>query len=517
MLEFLAALALAQTAPLAPVEQQSLSLDAFSTGVLSEKESGFDSDLWNGADAGALAALLDASPAQSTSPAMGEAMRATLLARGRGPADPTGALGAAKLLALVRLGFFEEARQIESFSAGGDASAGAMALADLLAGDVAAACARNARLGGRDEPVFVKLRILCYTASDNLDAAELAFGVLRERSGLSPTDDVIFAALSSGGKLSSPIAAEDPVQRAALALMNAPQSDEFPGDGALAIAAMRDVKAPYARRLEAARAAAAAGLVAGDELRALHAAASLSPAEVAGADAASGAAMAEAASFQAVASLSAPEFVAERAQKIAAIAAAAPTPHHLFLRAALYEADIAKLDPASLSGAPAAAIARLFIARGDADGAARWLTAAAAPKDEERADFASLIAAFAALDGEAAASIANAVGIAITPTPTPAGATDSSFAPIAAAAIDAAARDVKGQSALAAIAASHPRYAASAIAEAITGASLFAAGRGDLARRLLAERLLAASFSTSQAQMQSSASPMPRVKPSTSR
>lgn len=522
MLEILAALALAQTAPLAPVEQQSLALDAFSTGALSEKESGFESDLWNGADAATLKSLLDATPTRPTLPAVGEALRATLLARGRGPADPGGALGGAKLLALVRAGFFEEARQIESFSANADATAGAMALADLLADDGSRACASNARLGGRDEAIFVKLRIFCYVAANNLDAAELAFGVLKERGGLSAKDIAIFSALASGGKLAGAMAAEDPVQRAALAAMNAPQTDDFPGDGALAVAAMRNSAAAYPRRLEAARAAAAGGLVKGDELRALHAGAPLSPADVANSNAASPDAMAEAAAFQAVAALGAPEFAAERARKIASIAAAAPTPQHLFLRAALYEVDIAKLDASLLSGASAAAIARLAVARGDVKTAARFLSAAGAPAAEDRAAFVRLVSAFGALDSESAATIANGAGVALPPFPALAGGADPSLAPIASAAIEGAKRDAKGQSALAALAALNPRYETSAVADAIARASLVAAGRGDLARRLMAERILADGFAPVAAREPKPAAAgdaklTPRVKPATAR
>ncbi|HBS36830.1 MAG TPA: hypothetical protein DEA50_17395, partial [Parvularcula sp.] len=69
------AAALAQTAPLAPVEQTNLSRDAFATGLLGRDEGALGQDLWRGADTRVLAALLAAAPARPASPAIGVAAR----------------------------------------------------------------------------------------------------------------------------------------------------------------------------------------------------------------------------------------------------------------------------------------------------------------------------------------------------------------------------------------------------------------------------------------------------------
>jgi hypothetical protein len=111
---FAAAPAFAQTAPLAPVEQSSIAQDAFSIGVLDRESGALGDDLWRGADGASLAALLDLAPTRPASPSLGAALRRVLLSPGDPPQGATPALGGAKLKALVRSGFYEEARDARS-------------------------------------------------------------------------------------------------------------------------------------------------------------------------------------------------------------------------------------------------------------------------------------------------------------------------------------------------------------------------------------------------------------------
>ncbi len=90
-----ASVALAQPAPLAPVEETALARDAFATGVLDRGAGALGQDLWRGADARVLYALLAATPPRPASPAIGVAARRVLLSSGEGPQGADAALGGA--------------------------------------------------------------------------------------------------------------------------------------------------------------------------------------------------------------------------------------------------------------------------------------------------------------------------------------------------------------------------------------------------------------------------------------
>lgn len=483
----LAGLAHAQTvAPIGPVEEESLALDAFSTGLLSRGDGGLGPEMWNGAARDSLLALLGAAPVRPASPALGEALRRVLLSRGRGPSDPSGALGAAKLTALVRAGFVDEARQIEALAANAPANLGAMALADLAAGDRDSACGRNARMpSAREERIFIKLRLLCYVAANNLDAAELAFGVLRERGALAADDLAIFSPLIAGARAGGPLPARDIVQRAALAHMNTPLSPDFAqSDAGVAASVMRDTSAAWPLRLAALRAAVAAGVAGPQEARALAAAPPLTPAQISGATDPD---LRDAALYQSIAALSAPEFAAERAQKIAGVFTSADARDAVLLAAALYGDEIESIDTSQLSPSQAVGLARAAIAAGRGEIAARALAAAHAGGAQGGADqaaFARTLSALYLLDERAASGLSDQTGapIALLVDGLREGSS-ASLAPVAGAAIAAAANGARGQSALAALAASGPMRNGDAVAAEIFRASFLAAGLGDLAAR----------------------------------
>lgn len=510
--------ALAQTAPLAPVEQASLAKDVFATGVLGRNDGALGADLWRGARARDLAALIDALPARPARPSVGDTLRRVLLTSADAPADATPALGGAKLRALVNAGFIDEARQIESLSVASNkdpASVMAMAAADLLSNNTASACDKGRRVtAAGDNNFWVKLRIVCYAAANELDAAELALGILRENGRLSDIDAALFEPLAAGGKPKAPVAPVDALHLAAIKAMGAPLSDGLLGeaDAGVILAVANDSAADWPTRLGAASRAVAMGVISNARLRALYAAA---PADAAPA-------------FHAIAAMSAPELMRDKAGRIAAEIAAASDFAGVYTAAALYADDSRQIEGALLPAdeAQSFALARLIL--GDAVGAERWLTAAAADvarglPDDQTMRFIDLVGVLGALEPAGAERIAGLANVAIAPPrleAVNAPASSEALAPIVAAAIDAAAKGITGQSALAALAASGLAERGDPVAEAVLTRSLAAAGLGDSLRRRTVEKAIAAMYPAATQDAPVAASPVsapaglkPRLKP----
>ncbi len=489
--------AFAEMAPLAPVERSSLAKDALSTGLLGRDGGALPADLWTGADSRNLAFLLGAAPSRPASPAIGDALRRVLLSPGDAPADATPALGGAKLKALVRAGFIEEAREIESLAEGAGkdaASIEAMAIADLLSNDTGAACDKGRRVtAAKDTPFWVKLRVVCYAANNELDAAELALGILRENGSLSATDEALLAPLASGGKPKAPLAIENALHFAAMKAMKAPIDAGLLGaaDAGVLVALAGDASADWRSRLDAGKRAAATGAFNGAKLKALHDAA---PADAAGA-------------YRQIRAMTAPELLRDKAGRIAAELAAAAGFVDLYAAALLYADDIRALEGAIVPEKEAMSFALARLAAGDAVGAERWLLSAAPamvrglPEDQSMR-FIDLVGVLAALEPAAASRVAAASNVAISAPRLPVSAGSEAsrmMAPIVAAAIDGAAKGVVGQSALAALAASSAAVKGDPVADAVLQRSLGAAGLGDIARRLVVEEAIAAMAPTAAA------------------
>jgi hypothetical protein len=483
----------AQTAPLAPIEQSALASDALSTGLLSREAGALPADLWRGASREDLAFLLGALPSRPSSPAIGAAMRRVLLASADAAPDNAVALGGAKLRALAAAGFVEEAREIEGLSSGAKsdpASIEAMAIADLLAGDQPAACDKGRRVeAARDNPFWMRLRVVCYVASNELDAAELALGILSEKGRLSDIDRDLLAPLASGGKPKAPVAPKDALHLAALKTMKMPLSAGLlaRADGGVVAAVARDVSGDWPTRLAAARLAAGMGVIGGAELKALYTAA---PSETAPA-------------FKSIALMTAPEFIRDKAARIAAEIAAAGDFEGLYAASLLYADEIRALEGAVVPAEEARVFAMARLAAGDAIGAERWLTASV-PAMRQGADdadlmrFIDLVGVLSILDsagGERVAALAN-VSAAKPPVvlPQPSGAEDGNLAQLVGAAIGAAREGSRGASALAAIAASDAAARGDAVAYAAMIESFAAAGLADVVRRQHVERAIAAIY-----------------------
>ncbi len=511
------AAALAQTAPLAPVEQTNLSRDAFATGLLGRDEGALGQDLWRGADTRVLAALLAAAPARPASPAIGVAARRVLLSAGEGPQGADAALGGAKLKALVRLGFVDEAREIEGLAVGGKsdpATLEAMASADFLKGDLSAGCAKVQRMSApRDNVYGAKLRALCYAASGEIDTADLALGLLRERGALSDEDEAILAPLTSGGKPKPGAQAADPAQYAALKLAGAPLALSPNAEAGVLRAAAGDDSAPLPMRLAAARRAGAMGVMSAASLKSIFGEGDLEVAAVAnGLDAFRqhpADATALAAAFQFARSKSAPEFARDRAAAVAAVIGAARDFETLFTASALFADDIRGFDGLLVSVVEAESFALSRLALGDIKGAETWLGAGAAGglAADQPSDIPALVAAAKTGAGGAIGSVASA-----------------DAAPLALAVdavIEAAGERIAGQGALAALAASGAAAGGDPIAEIVVLRGLSTAGLDDLARRRGVERLLQDRFARLQPPPDAAATPAapagkgpaPRVKP----
>ncbi len=486
------------TAPLAPIEQTAFATDAFSTGILDRESGALPAGLWRGATREDLTFLLGALPTRPSSPALGSAMRRVLLSPGESPFGGAAPLGGLKLRALARAGFVDEAREIEGLSTGAKtdpASVEAMAIADLLSGDQSSACEKGRRVEAtRDNPFWMRLRVICYAASNELDAAELALGILSETGRLGEIDRELLAPLASGGKPKAPVAPVDALHLAAVKAMKMPISAGLlnRADAGVVVAVANDAAVDWPTRLAAARKAAGMGVMGGAALKALYSAA---PAEAAPA-------------FRAISSMSAPEFLRDKATRVAAEIAAAGDFEGLNATSLLYTDDIRALEGAvvPLGEANAFALARLAV--GDAVGAERWL-AAAAPSvrqgaaGEEAMRHIDLIGVLSVLDKAGADRVASAANAAAQKPPVvlppAAGASPQNLAQLVGLAISAAREDSPGAATLVAIAASEAAAKGDAIAYATMIESLAVGGLLDVVRRQHVERAIAAMYPASAA------------------
>lgn len=479
-----------QAAPLAPIEQAALAKDAFSTGLLDRNGGAMGSDLWRGADARSVAALLKMAPTRPASPAIGALMRRVLLSAGDAPQGATAALGGAKLKALASAGFIDEARQVESLASGANAdpqSLEAMAVADISSGDTTAACGRARRVtAGLDNDFWVRLRVVCYAASNELDAAELALGILRENGRLGEIDVALLEPLASGGKLKAPVAPVDVIHFAALKAMGVPFSGQLlaRADGGVVKAVARDDAADWPTRLSAARRAVSMGIMSGGELETIYAAA---PADAVG-------------RYRDIRAMSAPELLRDRTSVVATEIENATDFETLIAYSALYADDIRDAEGVLLPGDEAQSLALALLALGDAVGAERWLSAVATEiargvPDEQAMKFIELVGVLGELEPAGAQRVAAAANVSLTPPrleQANAAAPSANLAPIVAAAIDAARRAAAGEAALAALAASDAAARGDPIAEAMMAPALRAAGLSDIARRRAVEAAIAA-------------------------
>ncbi len=539
--------AVAQVAPPEIVETAPLARDAFSTGTLTPATGALPPDLWRGAAPSTLEFLLENLPARPATPAIGEAMRRTLLSPGSAPDGAGAALGGKKLLALVRAGFVEEAATIASISSAGrgDPWTGrAEAVRDLLNGNVQNACRRGDRLtAGREDPFWVKLRVVCYAAADERDAADLSLGILRDQYGLSPEDDTYLTAAATGAAPKSPPAPVTPLQYAIARSLELPVAPGLlaEADGGVLVAIAGDDAVDPATRAAAGERAAAMGVLAPSQFAALMESIQFDVVAIGtAADAARvrpDDAMTDALLYQSVREMSAPEFLRDKAQRIALALSLGDTFYRSYALSILYADEIAVLEGTILAPDEASRFAQARMAVGDSVGAGTWLAAMISPgasvgalPETEAMTFIELVNLLSLLDPQTASQIARAADVSLLSGVDFHGASSRRAqdpvvaAHILEAAFDAALEQKTGQAGLAALAASGAGHGPGEAV--IVGQSLKAAGMADLQRRYIFEQAWAARFPAVEAgvdteEADEAAAPSddsggfaPRIKPS---
>ena len=489
-----------------PVEQVQLAKDAFSTGTLTRGDGAMAPVLWRGADPARINELLTFVPSRLAAPSLGEALRRALLSPGDAPSGASDSLGGRKLLALARAGFTEEARTVASLSNAptGDPWVGqALAVADLLDGTTNAACRRNAALtSGRDAEFWVKLRVLCYAAAGERDAADLTLTLLREQGALGNTDEVLLTALATGVSPKQPVKPASALDLAAILQLELPLAPALldEADAGVLKAVARNGALEPATRINAANRAATMGVVSTGDLIAFYESFDLEVADVArAADIAlerSGDPVTDVLMFQSVKQMTAPEFLRDKAARINQALGLADSFPRSYALALLYADEIDAMEGALLSAAEAGRFSLARMAVGDGDGAARWLFSMlgsgglTALDEEDAMEMIDLTNLLAVLDPISAAAVAEAAGISIAATSrrgaiTAAAHTDDQLrGQITEAAFDAAIDGVPGQAALAALAMSDVAAPGDNVANVIISQSLRAAGLNDLRHRL---------------------------------
>lgn len=497
----------------AGVEETSLAKSPFSTGLLTARDGALSADIWQGADVSDLLFLLSQTPSRPATPAIGEGLRRALLSSAAEPDGAVPALGGAKLMSLARLGFLEEVRTIASLSSArqSDLLVGqALAIADLSEGKLDDACQRNARLsGGRDESFWVKLRIICYVAAQETDAADLTLGLLRETGGLDLREQALFEALVTGLDLKEPPLAISALELAMLRLLEVPVTPQtlIKADGGVVVGIARDASNDAQMRLSAALNAVSLGVMSRDELAAFMASFKFEPSEISAAQTAAQAGktttLDDVKIFHAVRQMDAPEFLRDKAALISRALAAADTIVRAHALAVLYAPDIAELEGALIAPQDASQFAISSMAVGQPRAAARWLNmmiggglASLEEKLAMRAIY--LINYLWLLDPEAAVPVAATANVEITDPRSPGGkvidANDVVTARIVTSILDAATDRIEGQAILTAAAAARDDGLQNPLMRAIVDRALKIAQAPDIAGRVRFETAWASAF-----------------------
>lgn len=425
------------TAP-APIESRSLTANAFETGTLSRRDGAMPARMWEGSKAQALMFLLDNVPRRPALPAIGHTARRVLLSPAKTPAgldrSTIDLLSGRKLLALVNAGFIEEARTIASLSDASridPATGRALAMADLLTSRDRDACTRGANLQANREDVFwVKLRAFCYAVAGERDAADLTYGLLRDRGALSPRDEVFLGALVIGIVPDKPLQPKSALELAIVRQLGQPMVAGLSADtdGAVVRAVTLDTSLNPVTRIYAARTAMRMGIMSAQDYGALLNSVSLTPEQVAAPMAALRQSpdnpITEAVLYQSVRQMGAPEFLRDKAALIAAALSASNRPgasfDEAFARHVVYADDVATFEGALVPPADAAQFARARLGVGDGAGAGRWLFAMQGDEpitalgDDLAQTFVGLVADLNLIDPVTAKIVADSANIAIT-------------------------------------------------------------------------------------------------------
>lgn len=508
--------AVAQVALPEAVETAPLSTDAFSTGTLERADGALPSTLWEGSEAQTLEYLLAQMPSRPAAPSLGETLKRVLLSPGPGPQGAAASLGGKKLLALARAGFVDEARTVSSLStaARNDPWTGQTeAVADLLSGDIAGACRRNANLSsGRDDLFWVKLRVLCYAKAGETDAADLTYGILRDQGALDDSDAIFLTAALTESTPKTPPATRTALHYAIAQDLGLPFSPGLldDADAGVLVAVARNADIDTATRIAAAERAIAMGVMASAELSSIFQSAEFDLAEIGNAPVAAieraGDPLTDALLYQSIDEMAAPEFLRDKAQRIALALSLADSFPRAYALSLLYADEIGALEGAIVAPDEAARFASARMAVGDSVGAGQWLSAmlgvnggvSALPEPQAMA-FIEQVNLLSVLDPQTAAQIARVAGVSLlgenAVAGPPAGHHDNATtAQIAETAFDAAINGKLGQAGLAALAASAGDGPGNEVVAVVIDQSLRVAGLSQLQRRYAFESAWASKF-----------------------
>ncbi|NOT39461.1 MAG: hypothetical protein HOP13_03115 [Alphaproteobacteria bacterium] len=257
-------------------------IDPAGAGLLSAGSGGFAPSLWSGSARPAVASRIAQLPAAPNSPAMQNLLKRVLLSQGNPPAGETPpdepSFLAQRLQRLVANGLIDEAAMLGAQSARTDSFARqATAEAILLQGRDADACGDGTSLRqSSNDPYWLKLRVFCYLAQNDEQAAALTLNVMRERNINDDTFFTLADAIAGGSNanlaaLPAPSGLHLAMMRKAGATAPAPLAGWVPGTQMLA------QSADPAVRLAAMERAALASLKPIEDLRQAYSAEVFTP------------------------------------------------------------------------------------------------------------------------------------------------------------------------------------------------------------------------------------------------
>ncbi|MEO1311859.1 MAG: hypothetical protein AAFV51_12985, partial [Pseudomonadota bacterium] len=391
----LALLCSAAVAQQPAVERADLGSNLFAVGTLRASQGALPPTLWRGADVDDVRFLLRNAPGRPSSPAAADLLRRTLLSPGASPDGADEELAGHKLSLLARTGSTEGARSVASLAdvENDPFAARALVEADLADGRLRDACLRSADLKeGRERAFWLKLRVVCYAAADENEAADLTLGLLRDVGEVDEVDDALLSTIVTGRRPKSPPAPRSPLELAMARQAGLPVATALgaPSDASVLRALALDTELDDAARVTAARKAAYAGAISIAEARSVLQAPRFRLNEIVEAESAArrrpGDPRTDALLYQAISEMTAPE-LQERKIKLMDIALGQPeTPERLHLLAAVLVDDIARVPPTRERADVASSFALALLAAGDGERAASWIATLIPGPDGRPAD-----------------------------------------------------------------------------------------------------------------------------------
>jgi len=364
------------------VEKAEIGSNLFSVGTLRAAQGALPPTLWRGANADDLRFLLENAPGRPANPVSADLMRRVLLSPGAPPEGVSDELAGLKLSLLARTGSTEGARSVASLAdvQSDPFAARALAEADLIDGDLRNACLKGERLKeGRDRSFWLKLRLVCYAASDESEAADLTLSLLQDEGSVDEVSNAIFSSLVSDRRPRRPPAPRDPLELAAAREAGLPIETALSvsSDASVLRAIALDETVSESARLQALQRAAFAGAVSPGEIRAVLQSPTVSLKEISEAAAVARRrpddARTDALLFQAIAEMTAPE-LADRKLELIDLALTLPkTPERLQLMATALRDDIADIPPTRENAAAASSFVFALLSAGDGQRAASWI------------------------------------------------------------------------------------------------------------------------------------------------